>query len=85
MLGLLLPGMGDWAQADAGAAGQIEALLAARLAARQARDFARADAIRDGFAAAGVEVKDTAKGPEWSLAAGFDPARLADLARTHGT
>ncbi|TYP69301.1 cysteinyl-tRNA synthetase [Stutzerimonas stutzeri] len=85
MLGLLLPGMGDWAQADAGAAGQIEALLAARLAARQARDFARADAIRDGFAAAGVEVKDTAKGPEWSLAAGFDPARLADLARIHGT
>ena len=85
MLGLLLPGMGDWAQADAGAAGQIEALLAARLAARQARDFARADAIRDGFAAAGVEVKDTAKGPEWSLAAGFDPARLSDLARTHGT
>ena len=85
MLGLLLPGMGEWAQADAGAAGQIEALLAARLAARQARDFARADAIRDGFAAAGVEVKDTAKGPEWSLAAGFDPARLADLARTHGT
>ncbi|WP_405403766.1 cysteine--tRNA ligase [Paracoccus sp. Ld10] len=85
MLGLLLPGMEDWAQADARAAGQIEALLAARLAARQARDFARADAIRDGFAAAGVEVKDTAMGPEWSLATGFDPARLADLARTHGT
>ncbi|WP_042244942.1 cysteine--tRNA ligase [Paracoccus sp. PAMC 22219] len=85
MLGLLLPGMGEWAQADGEAAGQIEALLAARLAARQARDFGRADAIRDGFAAAGVEVKDTAQGPEWSLAAGFNPARLADLARTHGT
>src|SRR5690606_14847910 len=37
----------------------IEALLAARLAARKARDFARADALRDGLAAAGVEVKDT--------------------------
>ncbi|MGZ3217324.1 cysteine--tRNA ligase [Paracoccus sp. T5] len=85
MLGLLLPGMGEWAEAGDAAAAQIEALLAARLEARKSRDFARADAIRDGFAAAGVEVKDTPAGPEWALAAGFDPARLADLARTHGT
>ncbi|WP_410217010.1 cysteine--tRNA ligase [Paracoccus sp. (in: a-proteobacteria)] len=85
MLGLLMPDMGAWAEADDAAAAQIEALLAARLEARKARDFARADAIRDGFAAAGVEVKDTAAGPEWSLAAGFDAARLADLASAYGS
>ncbi|MFN3273551.1 MAG: cysteine--tRNA ligase [Paracoccus sp. (in: a-proteobacteria)] len=84
MLGLLEPAMGTWAEAGDAVAGQIEALLAARAEARKARDFARADAIRDGFAQAGVEVKDTAKGAEWALAAGFDAARLADLARTHG-
>ncbi|RJL19218.1 cysteine--tRNA ligase [Paracoccus siganidrum] len=63
----------------------IEALLAARTDARKARDFARADAIRDGFAAAGVEVKDTPQGAEWSLAPGFDAARLAELARMQGS
>ena len=83
MLGLLLPELSGWAQADDAASDQIEALLAARLEARKARDFARADAIRDGFAAAGVEVKDTPAGPEWSLAAGFDAARLAELAKAH--
>ncbi|MDP5307233.1 cysteine--tRNA ligase [Paracoccus spongiarum] len=84
MLGLLLPGMGGWAEAgadaDADAAGLIGTLLAARAAARSARDFARADAIRDGFAAAGVAIKDTAGGAEWSLQPGFDAARLRALA-----
>ncbi|MDO5613977.1 MAG: cysteine--tRNA ligase [Paracoccus sp. (in: a-proteobacteria)] len=80
MLGLLLPGMGDWAQAGDEAAALIDRLLAARADARKARDFARADAIRDGFAAAGVEVKDTPQGAEWSLAPGFDAERLRALA-----
>ncbi len=82
MLGLLLPQMGAWAEAGEDAAALIEALLTARAEARKAKDFARADAIRDGFKAAGVEVKDTAAGAEWSLSPGFDAARLADLART---
>ena len=43
----------------------IEALLAARQEARAGRDFERADAIRAGLAAAGVEVEDTAEGPRW--------------------
>ncbi|MFV0385763.1 cysteine--tRNA ligase [Paracoccus sp. (in: a-proteobacteria)] len=76
MLGLLRSDMGDWAEAGEDAAAMIESLLAARAEARMARDFARADAIRDAFAAAGVEVKDTAGGAEWSLAAGFDAERL---------
>ena len=44
----------------------IEALLAARTEARAERDFARADAIRDDLAGAGVEVADTPEGPRWS-------------------
>ena len=63
----------------------IESLLAARLQARTARDFARADAIRDGFATAGVIVKDTPEGPIWSLEPGFDPAVLAELAKAQGS
>ena len=44
----------------------IDALLAARTEARAERDFARADAIRDDLAGAGVEVADTPEGPRWS-------------------
>ncbi|SET51936.1 cysteine--tRNA ligase [Paracoccus homiensis] len=84
MLGFLTPELGAWAEAGDETAALIEALLAARGEARKARDFARADAIRDGFKSAGVEVKDTASGAEWSLAAGFDAARLADLAKAVG-
>ena len=35
--------------------------------ARQGRDWAQADEIRDRLKAAGVEVTDTADGPQWSL------------------
>jgi cysteinyl-tRNA synthetase len=55
---------------------KIEALIAARAEARKARDFARADALRDAIAAAGVQVKDTPQGAEWELTADFDPAKL---------
>ena len=48
------------------AASTIEALLAHREEARQTRNFAVADGIRNGLAAAGVEVEDTAAGPRWS-------------------
>jgi cysteinyl-tRNA synthetase len=81
LLGLLTPEMGGWATApETGKAeAVIEALMAARLAARKARDFARADAIRDGLASAGVIVKDTPAGAVWELAADFDPAKLEAL------
>jgi len=39
--------------------------IAARAAAKKARDFARADAIRDELAAQGVELKDSAQGTVW--------------------
>jgi cysteinyl-tRNA synthetase len=47
----------------------IDAQLAARKAARAAKDFARSDAIRDDLAAAGVEVMDgDTLGWDWKLA-----------------
>ncbi len=54
----------------------IEALLEERALARQEKNFARADALRDGFANAGVIVKDTINGVEWALAPEFDLAKL---------
>jgi cysteinyl-tRNA synthetase len=45
----------------------VQVALDARLRARAARDFATSDLIRDELAAAGIEVRDTADGMEWSL------------------
>jgi len=44
---------------------QVEALVAERVEARKARDFARADALRDELDALGVEVMDTPQGSTW--------------------
>jgi cysteinyl-tRNA synthetase len=43
-------------------AAAADAILAARAEARAAKDWARADAVRDGLAALGVRVEDTAAG-----------------------
>ncbi|MEN9856254.1 MAG: hypothetical protein RLZZ157_1380 [Pseudomonadota bacterium] len=44
---------------------EIEALVAARLDARGAKDWAQADALRAQLAALGVEVTDGKDGPSW--------------------
>jgi cysteinyl-tRNA synthetase len=46
----------------------VAALLGERAAARQAKDFARADALRDQVLAMGVEVLDTPGGVDWKIA-----------------
>jgi cysteinyl-tRNA synthetase len=52
----------------------VDALVAVALdqrrAARERKDFAAADAIRDQLKAAGVVVEDTPAGPRWTLADG---------------
>ena len=45
---------------------EVEALIAERTAARKAKDFARADAIRDQLATMGITLKDTPQGVTWS-------------------
>ena len=47
--------------------GVIQLALAQRTAARDRKDFAASDQIRDGLAALGVIIEDTAQGPRWSI------------------
>ncbi|MFO1105480.1 MAG: cysteine--tRNA ligase [Amaricoccus sp.] len=59
---------------------RVAALLAARDKARAARDFARADAIRNGLVAAGIKIMDrTGAATEWELGPDFNPARLDEI------
>jgi cysteinyl-tRNA synthetase len=44
---------------------QIEALIAERQAARKAKNFARADEIRDQLAGMGITLLDTREGVKW--------------------
>jgi cysteinyl-tRNA synthetase len=47
--------------------GVITLVLAERAAARERKDFAASDAIRDGLAALGITIEDTAQGARWTL------------------
>jgi len=47
--------------------GTIRLALEQRTAARERKDFAASDAIRDGLASLGITIEDTAQGPRWSI------------------
>jgi cysteinyl-tRNA synthetase len=47
--------------------GVIQLALAQRTAARERKDFAASDQIRDGLSALGITIEDTAQGPRWSI------------------
>ena len=82
LLGLMENDIPDWAIEPAVSADVeelIDRLLQARKDARAAKDFARSDAIRDAFAAAGVTVKDTPEGAEWELSPNFDASKLEEI------
>jgi len=66
-LGLLQQAPAAWfgRGADAGDDVRIQALIDERIAAKQARDFARADAIRDQLAAENIVLEDTPQGVRW--------------------
>ncbi|MGA7297349.1 MAG: cysteine--tRNA ligase [Rhodanobacteraceae bacterium] len=50
---------------------QIERLIAERKSAREQRDFARADSIRDQLAEMGVEIEDGPDGTRWQRARNY--------------
>jgi cysteinyl-tRNA synthetase len=49
-------------------AGQVDALIAERTAARARKDFKESDRIRDELAAMGVAIKDSRDGTTWEVA-----------------
>ena len=67
VLGVLDPA--DWAAGDGSGEGpsddEITALVTERQEARAARDFSRADAVRDQLEALNIVVEDTPNGPRW--------------------
>jgi cysteinyl-tRNA synthetase len=65
LLGLLQRDPDDWARGDATDAQRIDALVAARVAARKAKNFAEADRIRKELAAEGIEIMDGSDGSTW--------------------
>ena len=61
----------QWESAAGDLTDVVDALVSVamqqRQAARERKDYAAADAIRDGLAAAGIIVEDTPRGPRWEL------------------
>jgi cysteinyl-tRNA synthetase len=62
-----------WASGSSDLAGVVDGLVALaleqRAAARERKDYAAADAIRDRLRAAGVVIEDTPHGPRWTVGA----------------
>lgn len=76
LLGIVRPDYADECPPTAESAVQvdpaaIEAKIAERAEAKKAKDFARADAIRNEIEAMGIELKDTPTGTEWSVKSGL--------------
>ncbi|WP_043764813.1 cysteine--tRNA ligase [Algiphilus aromaticivorans] len=69
LLGFLGQSPESWFAGDTSDLGaeQIENLIAARDAARKAKDFAEADRLRDEITALGVTIEDSPQGTRWRM------------------
>jgi cysteinyl-tRNA synthetase len=69
-MGLLQGDPAQWFRGESSAEedAAIENLITERLAAKKARDFARADALRDQLQAQGIVLEDTKDGTNWRRA-----------------
>ena len=67
LLGVLQEDPGAWLAggADDDESARIDAMVAARWAARQAKDFAEADRLRDAIVAEGISLQDSPEGTTW--------------------
>ncbi|MFA7351019.1 MAG: cysteine--tRNA ligase [Methylotenera sp.] len=68
VLGLLQRNSDDFLQGEASVALDVDALIQARLTAKQSKNFAEADAIRKQLAEAGIVLEDTPQGTTWRRA-----------------
>jgi cysteinyl-tRNA synthetase len=68
LLGILTESVQSYFQAGENVdAAAIERLIAERNAARDSKDFARADAVRDELLSLGIELEDTRDGTRWKV------------------
>jgi len=65
LLGIVQQDAEQWFQGDGDNHAAIESLIAERAEAKKARDFARADAIRDDLLSQGIILEDGAAGTSW--------------------
>ena len=65
LLGLLAADPEDWLRPTVGGEAEIETLIGQRTKAREDRDFAAADAIRDDLKARGIVLEDGPGGTTW--------------------
>ena len=67
-MGLMLQTSDAWFQGEGADTLWIEVQMQARNAAKKARDFSQADAIRDALKAKGIILEDSAGGTTWRRA-----------------
>ncbi len=81
-IGLLTPELGDWVQeapVDFSIDKRVEELMSERWQAKQVKDYARADKIRDGLRLAGVVVEDSGDSYTYDFSPDFDATKLEDM------